>query len=150
MEDLIFELDLLDPPLKNGKYTWSNRMMSVGYIADRLDYFLVRTSFLQKYIILTSFALPSAASDHKHISLVLSTSANLGPIPFWFNSSWLHEEKVMGLIKNAWSWTCIGSPSFFWESKLRKVHYELKEWVKTEYKNRGSRKMQLQSGLAAL
>ena len=56
----------------------------------------------------------------------------------------------MGLIKNAWSWTCVGSPNFIWESKLRKVHYELKEWVKTEYKNPSSRKMQLQSGLEAL
>ena len=30
MEDLIYELDLLYPPLKNGKYTWSNRRLGVG------------------------------------------------------------------------------------------------------------------------
>ena len=150
MEDLIFELDLLDPPLKNIKFTWSNRRLGVGYIAARLDRFLVSTSFLQKYIIPTSFALLSAASDHKSISLVLSTSTNLGPIPFCFNSSFLHEEKVMGLIKNAWILSCVGSPSFIWENKLRNVRYELKEWVKMEYKNPSSRKSQLQYGLVAL
>ena len=122
----------------------------MGYIATKLDCFLVSISFLQKDLIPASFALPSAVSDHKMISLVLSTSANLGPIPFRFKSSWLHEEKFTSLIKNAWSWSCVASLRFIWESKLRKVRYELKEWVKTEYKNRGSRKMQLQSGLAAL
>ena len=81
-EDLISELDLLDPPLKNGKYTWSNRRLGVGYIASRLDRFMVSTSFLQKDLILASFALPSTSSDHKLISLVLSTSANLGPFTF--------------------------------------------------------------------
>ena len=36
MEELIYELDLLDPPLKKGKYTWNNRRLVVGYIAAGL------------------------------------------------------------------------------------------------------------------
>ena len=74
MEDLISELDLLDPQLKNGKYTWNNRRLGVGYIVARLDRFLVSTSFLQKDLVHVSFALPSVVSDHKTISLTLSTS----------------------------------------------------------------------------
>ena len=129
MEDLIYELDLLDLPLKNGKYTWSNRRLGAGYIAARIDHFLVSASFLQKDIILASFALPSMSSDHKSISLVLSTSLNLGPIPFRFNSSCLREEKSMGIIKNAWRLACDGSPRFISENKLRNVRNEMKEWV---------------------
>ena len=122
----------------------------MGYIAARIDRSLVSTSYLQKDILPASFSLTSATSYHKPISFFLSTSASLGPIPFHFNSSWLHKEKVMGLIKNAWSLSYVRSPRFIWENKLRNVRYELKEWVKTEYKNPSSRKIQLQSGLAAL
>ena len=32
MEDLISDMDLLDIPLKNGKYTWSNIRPGVGHI----------------------------------------------------------------------------------------------------------------------
>ena len=56
----------------------------------------------------------------------------------------------MDIIKYAWSRPCVGSPSFIWESKLRKVQFELKEWVKTKFKSPGSRKTQLQSTLVDL
>ena len=126
MEDLIFDLDLLDLPLKNGKYTWSNRRLGAGYIATMLDRFLVSASFLLRDLNPASFTFPSVVSDHKPVSLVLATSINLGPIPFYFNSSWIQEEKSMGLVKNTWGLACTGSPSYIWESKLRKVCSELK------------------------
>ena len=150
MEDLIFELDLLDLTLKNGKYTWSNRRTGAGYIAARLGHFLVSASFLLRDLNPASFTFPSAVLDHKLISLLLATSINLGPIPFCFNSSWLKEEKSMDIVKDAWRLACTGSPSYIWESKLRKVRYELKAWVQTKYKNTSSREIQLQSGLANL
>ena len=56
----------------------------------------------------------------------------------------------MGLIKNAWSLSCVGSPSFIWENKLRNVRYVLKNWAKLEYKNPSSMKIRLQYGLVAL
>ena len=56
----------------------------------------------------------------------------------------------MDIIKYAWSKACVGSPSFIWEIKLRKVRYELKEWVKTKFKSPGSGKMQLQTTLVDL
>ena len=56
----------------------------------------------------------------------------------------------MGIIKNTWRLACDGSPRFISENKLRNVHNEMKEWVKTRYRNPCSRKSRLQSGLAAL
>ena len=126
MEDLISDLDLIDLPLKNGKYTWSNRRLGASCIAAKLDRFLVSASFLLRDITLTSFTLPSSVSEHKLISLVLSTPKNLGPIPFKFNSSWIQEEKSMGIVNNVWGLACTDSPSYIWERKLRNVHCELK------------------------
>ena len=48
LEDLLAELDLLDPMPKNGKYTWSNKRVGPEHIAARLDRFLVSTTFIQK------------------------------------------------------------------------------------------------------
>ena len=56
----------------------------------------------------------------------------------------------MGIVKNAWRLGFDGSPSYIWESKIRKVRNELKEWVKTEYQNTSSRKSQLQYRLSAM
>ena len=124
--------------------------MGAGYIAARLDRFLVSASFMLRDLTLTSFTMPSAVSNHKSLSLVLSTPENLGPIPLKFNFSWIQEEKSMGLVKNAWGLACTGSPSYISESKRRNVHTELKSWVKTEYRNASSRKIRLQSRLAYL
>ena len=56
----------------------------------------------------------------------------------------------MDIVKDAWRLDYIGSPSYIWESKLRKVCYELKAWMKTEYKSASNMKSQLQSGVADL
>ena len=89
MEDLMEDLDLLEPPLKNGKYTWSNKRMDPGHIVARLDRFLTSSSLLQREFLSIYLALPSATSDHKLIYLSLSPSEYLGPIPFRFNPLWL-------------------------------------------------------------
>ena len=46
MEDLMAGLDLLDIPLRNGKYTWSNRRTGIGHATTRLDIVLVTSTFL--------------------------------------------------------------------------------------------------------
>ena len=46
MEDLMTDMDLLDIPLRNKKYTWSNIRVRIGHIVARLDRFLVSSSFL--------------------------------------------------------------------------------------------------------
>ena len=80
MENLMADLDLLDPPLKNGKYTWSNKTIDHGHIIARLERFMIRSSFLQKYMLPISIAPPSTKSYHKPISLSLFHSENMGPI----------------------------------------------------------------------
>ena len=112
LEDLMTDLDLLDPTPKNGKYTWNNKQTGLGHIAARLDRFLVSTTFLQKNLLNSSYIISSATSDHKPISLSLSPPTNLGPMPFIFNSFWLNNVNTLYIIKLACNSTFFGSPSF--------------------------------------
>ena len=112
LEDLMAELDLLDPTPKNGKYTWNNKRTGPCHIAARLDRFLVSTSFLQKDLFPSSFIISSATSDHKPITLLLTPPTNLGPIPFRFNSLWLNSANTLEIIHAAWNSSYQGLPSF--------------------------------------
>ena len=64
------DLDLLDIPLRNMKYTLSNKRTGIVHVATRLDKYLVSSTFLQKDLLPTSLALPSVISDHKPIALI--------------------------------------------------------------------------------
>eukprot|EP00253_Pinus_taeda_P002539 PITA_02539 len=89
-EDLILDWDLEDIKPTSRKFTWSNKRLGLGHIATRLDRFLVQSSFLSCGLMATSKILPNYTSDHKPILLELSLDGNLGPIPFRFNSLWIH------------------------------------------------------------
>ena len=56
----------------------------------------------------------------------------------------------MAIIKEAWKIDISGSPSFIWESKLRRIRSVLKAWVKLEYTSVSSKKIQLQTELSSL
>jgi hypothetical protein len=91
-----------------------------------MDIFLIHNNFLENNLDINSKILPSAASDHKPISLALEEAKNYGPLPFCFNPLWLHKEEAMDLIKRVWSGKVEGSPAFMLESKLREVKKALK------------------------
>ena len=93
-------MDLLDPPLKNGKYTWSNKQLGPGHIAARLDHVLVRSSILDLSVLASSHILPSAILDHRHVSLDLSLIGNIGPFPFRFSSTWIKESGLFEAVQN--------------------------------------------------
>jgi hypothetical protein len=117
-------------PVK-GKYTWSNKRVGSGHIAARLDRFLVQSSFLVMGLNLESTILPHSVSDHKPITLSLTTDNNLGPIPFRFNPRWIQEKSYPALVTRIWNGTVIGSPFFVWEENLRRLKKALKSWAKT-------------------
>ena len=101
LEDLIANLELLDPTTKNGKYTWNNKQTRPSHIAARLDCFLVSTSLLQKDLLPSSYIISSTTSDHKPISLSVTPLTKLGPIPFRFNPIWLHDANTLDLIQSS-------------------------------------------------
>ena len=139
---------MLDIRLRKGKYTWSNRRVRIGNVATRLD--KVGSSFLQKDLLPTFYAFPSAVSDHKPLALILSLPVNIGPISFRFNLIWLHDVKIMELIQRKQNTHHFRSPSYIWESKLRAMKVALKKWAKEDFEEPTKQKISLQRDLAAL
>ena len=125
LEDLMEDLDLLDPMPKNWKYTWNNKRTGPCHIAARLDRFLVSTFLIQKDLLPSSYIIYSATYDHKPISLSLAPLTNISPIPFRLNPIWIHNAKTLDIIHSVWNSNFSSSPNFIWETKLRVVHYAL-------------------------
>ena len=82
VEDIMLDWDLDDIKPTSDKFTWSNKRVGPGHISTRLDQFLVHSSFLTLGLFASSKILQACTSDHKPISLTLSTCEKLGPIPF--------------------------------------------------------------------
>lgn len=130
VEDLFQRWDLLDFNPIRGIYTWSNNRVGNDHISARLDRFMVQISIMmKKKIIITKF-LPKLASDHKPIQLLLEDEKDLGPIPFRFSPLWIEKEGFEEIVKAAWDKPVSGSPSYFWEQKLKETKYALKNWIK--------------------
>ena len=131
VEDIMSIWEMEDIKPARGKFTWSNKRVGPGHIAARLDRFLVQSSFLVLGLNIDSAILPHSVSDHKPISLSLTSDYNLGPIPFRFNPRWIQEESYPALVAKIWNGPVSGSPFYVWEEKLRRLKRALKEWAKS-------------------
>lgn len=129
VEDLILDWELEHVKPTSGKFAWSNKRIGLGHIATHLDRFIVQSSFLTCGLMATSKILPNYTSEHKPILVELSLDGNLGPIPFRFNSLWIHQEGFQEVVSEAWNQQVQGSPFFVWEEKMRRLKRELKEWA---------------------
>jgi endonuclease/exonuclease/phosphatase family metal-dependent hydrolase len=81
MEDLISGWDLYDvkPPRESTPGATSIHILATLPCLDR---FLIHNNFLLLPLSISSNIIPSTISDHKPISLTLSSPQNFGPIPF--------------------------------------------------------------------
>ena len=122
--------DLEDIKPSKGKFTWTNKRVGPGHIVARLDHFLVHTSFLTLGLFANSEILEAYTSDHKPISLSLTSGENLGPIPFRFSPLWVSMDGFYDLVSETWQISVTGSPFFIWEEKLRRLKAVLKSWAK--------------------
>ena len=67
---------------KNGKFTWSEKILGLGNIKEILDKFLIREKIISDYNSVISKIIPLVASDHKPTSIKIEEGENLGPDPF--------------------------------------------------------------------
>ena len=114
-------------PLK-GKFTWTNKRVVPGHVAARLDRFLVHSSFLSMGLLASSKILPHCTSDHKPILLELAIEQDLGPIPFRFSQLWIQHDDFLQTVANSWNAQSKGSSSFIWETKIKRLKIDLKDW----------------------
>lgn len=130
LETIIQQFKLIDPPLTNGKYTWTNRRAGIHNIKERLDRLLVQERVAKIYQTIRSRIVHGTASDHKAVVLSMDKGSNFGPLPFKYNRSWDSHEAFRTLVKEQWLTEVIGSPHFIWESKLKHLRTAIKQWAR--------------------
>ncbi|RVW98605.1 putative ribonuclease H protein [Vitis vinifera] len=93
-------LELLDPPLRNASFTWSNLQESP--VCKRLDRFLYSNEWGLLFPQGLQEALIRRTSDHWPI--VLDTNPFMwGPTPFRFENMWLQHPNFKENFRNWWS-----------------------------------------------
>lgn len=132
-EAIMQEHDLVDIRPKNRRYTWSNRRIGAGNIMERLDRFLISVAYMSTFSTGHSNILNVSASDHYPITLTLHSQCQLGPIPFKYCSIWNRSSAAKDVVQQAWVQHVEGSPTFIWETKLKRVRQALKNWAKNNY-----------------
>lgn len=78
----IQRFNLVDPPITNRKFTWSN--LRSNATCSRLDRFLYTRKWEETFDILASKTLPRTISDHFPI-ILKNDSIRWGPTPFRLN-----------------------------------------------------------------
>ncbi|WMV18956.1 hypothetical protein MTR67_012341, partial [Solanum verrucosum] len=98
--EFIMDLNLLDPQLAGGKYTW--RKGNRHDVAARLDRFPVSNEWDEGFKNIKKSVLPKVTSDHTPIML---QCGNWEPAKsyFKFENWWLHTEGFLERVKEWWT-----------------------------------------------
>ncbi len=105
--DLVSKVELLDLPIGNQCFTWSN--MQGSPTLAKLDRFLISTEWDQAFPLSKVVALPRVTSDHSPI--LLSGWTELPPRRFRFEDAWLLRKNFCGRMVGWWSEVCGPQPS---------------------------------------
>jgi hypothetical protein len=97
--DFISELSLIDLPLLESQFTWSNNQDPPS--KSRLDRFLVSIDWEDQFSHLAQKALPRFVSDHFPISLDSGTYIR-GKSYFKFENMWLCHKAFTGNVSQWW------------------------------------------------
>ena len=123
--DFISEQGLVDLPLEEGTFTWSNSREVVS--RSRLDKFLLSSDWEEHFLNIRQRRLQRLLSDHFPI-LVEGGNFQRDSRPFRFENMWL---KADGFVDKVRSWrvsyTFRGSCSFRIASKLKALKLDLKK-----------------------
>lgn len=117
---------LIDPPLINGIYTWSN--LRKQPMLSRLDRFLISPGWEQRFFIHHCRVLTRITFDHFSIMLEARTFP-WGPSPFKLNNLWLKDETFKMNIENWWKENQQdGHPGYSFMMKLKHLAKITKAW----------------------
>ncbi len=98
---LLNELELIDLPITNQNFMWSN--MQCNPTLAKLDRFLISTEWDQTFPLSNVVALPRITSDHT--PLLLSSSDKLVRRMFRFEEVWLKRDEFIKLMPVWWAET---------------------------------------------
>ncbi|RVW19142.1 Transposon TX1 uncharacterized 149 kDa protein [Vitis vinifera] len=147
-DSFISESELLDPPLRNASFTWSN--MQESPVCKRLDRFLYSNEWGQLFPQGIQETLIRRTSDHWPIAL--DTNPFMwGPTPFRFENMWLQHPSFKENFRNWWR----GFQGNGWEGhkfmrRLQFVKAKAKEWNKLSFGVLNEKKKSILKDLANL
>ncbi|RVW66273.1 hypothetical protein CK203_065986 [Vitis vinifera] len=142
------ESELLDPPLRNASFTWSN--MQESPVCKRLDRFLYSNEWGQLFPQGIQETLIRRTSDHWPIALD-TNPFTWGPTPFRFENMWLQHPSFKENFRNWWR----GFQGNRWEGhkfmrRLQFVKAKAKEWNKLSFGVLNEKKKSILKDLANL
>lgn len=127
LNDTIHKLELLDLPLLDRLFTWSNHR--VNPTMARLDRVFLNVPMSLTFPNSTLTSLPKTNSDHTPIQLTLSTSI---PKPnfFRFENCWLRDPGFLPAILPAWNDNAQGCAAASLVRSLKMVRSASKTWAR--------------------
>lgn len=130
--NLIKELALIDPPMCNQSFTWSN-MQDKPTLA-RLDRFLLSTEWDQDFPLSKVEALPRITFDHCPILLSADRRTKRKKKFFRFEETWLNHEGFITKLPGWWKEGALkNSAVLTFTEKLRHCQQRIKEWCSNEF-----------------
>ena len=97
--NFIREAELIDLPLNNGLYTWSNNIFSPTLTL--IDRFLATKGLHRKFSNIGVQRLNRPTSDYYPILLSMGCS-KWGPSPFRFENMWLNHFEFLQMVEYMW------------------------------------------------
>ncbi|KAJ9701108.1 hypothetical protein PVL29_006452 [Vitis rotundifolia] len=130
-DGFIRDCELLDSPLRNAQFTWSN--MQESPVCKRLDRFLYSNEWELSFPQSLQEVLPRWTSDHWPI--VLDTNPfKWGPTPFRFENMWLQHPSFKESFSRWWrEFEGNGWEGHKFMKRLQFVKAKLKEWNRNTF-----------------
>ncbi|WMV13599.1 hypothetical protein MTR67_006984 [Solanum verrucosum] len=142
----IEELELIDPPLFGGSYTWRRGDNQTS--ASRIDRFLHCAQWGESFIHIKQNVLPKITSDHNPIMLTCG-GWEWKKSYFKFESWWLEVEGFKDKVKEWWdSFNIEGRAGYILAEKMKLLKVKMKEWSKENKGNWRQRKEDILSQIA--
>ncbi|KAG5575541.1 hypothetical protein H5410_055675 [Solanum commersonii] len=139
--DFIEDMELEDPPLIGGSFTW--RKGDNYDTAARLDRFLFSEEWEVSFRKIKQTIMPRVTSDHNPLLLECGNWERSLSY-FKFENWWLQTENFNERIKGWWdSEIFMGRPDYILACKLKSLKVKLKEWSKTAQGNLGLQKQNI-------
>lgn len=146
--DFIEDMELVDPPLIGGSFTWRKGDRHVT--AARLDRFLFSEEWEISFKKIKQTLMPRVTSDH-NLLLLECGNWERSQSYFKFENWWLQTENFKEKVKGWWdSEIFVGRPDYILACKMKTLNVKLKEWSKSVKGNLGLQKQNILNQLYEL
>ena len=143
--DFIEDMNLLNLPLHEGRYTWCNGLSNPSM--SQIDRVLVSSEWEEHYLNVIQKLLPKPISDHTPILLEVGGMTG-EKRAFKFENMWLKDPDFVNKVRGWWSsYSFRGTPSYVLSQKLKALKEDLKLWNKQVYGDVGLKRQQLKCDL---